>query len=474
MNTRSLKVFDEGEVAKVLDTAYRIAEEIGFSIKHQECRKLLLDAGCRADGDIIYLPREVAQRCVSYCPSEVVLYDQLGAGFVLGVDGHFHFSGSDMIQVLDYETGRVRRSTYEDVVRFTILADALPNIDGISPHVYATDLPEPLIEPATYYATLAHTTKHCLAAPLSPSRAEMWIEMCRRVSPQHNGQVQWAGSIVVAGAPPLRFEPASLGALLQAARARMPIFPLGGGLAGASAPITMAGCAAIKTAEGLLLLCLAQLAQPGCPIVWSTGGQPIMDMRVADMAEGGPEDCLGSIASAQVAQALGIPSYTCSFHTDAKRPDVQVGAEKMAGILASMLGGQCCTINAGAVAKCAVASYEQMVIDDEILAFARRLAAGIAVNDDTLAFDVIREVGHGGSFLGHPHTVQYLRGGENLYLEVFDRTNPKSDYEDILDRAHKKAQALIAAHKPATPPEHVAALGAYYRLITGQEAPAVR
>lgn len=466
-----MQVLSKEEVRRVLDAAYTVMEEVGLKVPHEESRQMLAQVGACVHGDIVYVPRKTVEAYVRRCPGEVALHDQLGNAFLLGSDRHFHFSGSDMTKVFDYDSGQVRPSTYRDVVRFTRLADALPNVDGISPHVFAMDLPEELVEPATYCATLANTTKHCLAAPLSPSLADKWIEMCRRVSQQRQDRPLWAGSLMVASVPPLTFESDSLGALFLAARARMPLFVLSGGICGASAPITLAGALTSKVAEGLLMVVLAQAAEPGCPVVWASGGQPIMDMRVADMAEAGPEDCLGSIASAQIASALGLPAYSCSFATDSKRSDVQAGAEKMAGILSSMMGGECSTVNAGAIAKCAVASYEQMVIDDEILGFARRFALGIEVNEDTLALDVIRQVGHGGSYLGEPHTVKYLRTGENVYLETFDRSNPKSEYEDILARAHRKAEQLIAEHQTLVPAGHIAALGECYRQITGQELP---
>jgi trimethylamine---corrinoid protein Co-methyltransferase len=471
MKAAVMKVLTDEETWRIIDTGYRIVEEIGFDVPHEECRRLAAEAGGSVDGAIVRMPRALVERLLGQCPPGVTLHNQRGEGHTLTPGDHFHFSGSDMIRVLDYATGASRPATYQDVVRFTRLADALPNINGVSPHVYAMDLPERLVEPATYYATLANTAKHCLAAPLSPSLAGVWIEMCRRASIHRAGEPLWAGSLLVAATPPLRFDADSLGALLAAARARMPLYMLTGGMCGASSPITLAGSLATKSASGLFMVALAQLARPGCPVVWAAAGQVIMDMQAADMAEAGPEDCLGSVAGAQIAQALGLPGYSCSFHTDSKRPDAQAGAEKMAGMVASMTGGLTATVNAGAVAKCAVASYEQMVIDDEILAFARRWARGIEVTAETLAFDAIRAVGHGGSYLGQDHTVAHLRSGENLYLGLFDRSNPKMPYEDLLERAHRRAEGLIAEHTPSVSAEHREALAVCYREVTGEEAP---
>ncbi len=464
------KVLSNEEIRMIQQAAVKIVTEKGLIVEDNQVQAILKENGAWVDSEkgIIRLSEDMIEKALKSVPHKVTLYDQNGNGFILGKDKFFHFSGGYVTKVLDFCTGKMRGSTLKDVVDFTKLADYLPYINGIDPQVLALDVPPKIREFSTMHALLSNTTKHCFIAPLTYQFAKMWAEMGEIVSCKEEKSIKWAISLEAASVPPLQYEKESINILMLAARKFIPLVILTGSIAGASGPITLAGALALKTAEALFAITLTQIVQPGAPIIWGATGMSIMDMRVANMAEAGPEDCLGSIAAAQLAEFYHLPSFSCSFHSDSKYIDYQTGAEKMAGLLCSAFSGISSTINAGAIAKCSAASYEQMVIDHEVLAFINRILEGIKVNKETIALKTIKEVGWGGNYLEAESTLKYLRTGEHLYLEIFDRTDVKSPSLDIVKRAHDKVTEILAKHKPKVSQDKIQKLNDYFNKKQGK------
>jgi trimethylamine--corrinoid protein Co-methyltransferase len=251
--------------------------------------------------------------------------------------------------------------------------------------------------------------------------------------------------MLISGVPPLQWDPESLGSGILAVRKGIPLFVLPGAVGGMSGPITLAGCLSIKVAQCLFILVLAQIIHPGAEVVYAGTGHYFMDMRSGDMAMASAEDFLMTIAGGQMADFYGLPSYSCSFLSLSKKSDLQTGAEKIGGLFSAVGSGVSATINAGMLAGGTIGSLEQMVIDHEMLIMARRLEAGITVNKDTLAFDVIREAGAEGNFINTDHTLNYLRSGENIYLTVFDRSSPKAEYQPLWERAHLEVERILGS-----------------------------
>ncbi len=444
MKLEQFRVLADDEIEVIHQAALTILSEIGAVVNLPEAVELLAGAGADIDGNRVRISSEVVSEALAKKPKDVVLYDQQGEGIRLGGDRHFHFSGAYNLNVLDYGVDEARPARLEDVVQFTRLADALPEIDGVIPHVLALDQPESSQEQATYRATLENTKKHCLAAPLSFEGAQAWVELGLSVSADPSRP---AVSMVVADAPLLQWDSESLRAGILAAQNAIPLFIMAGAMGGMAGPITLAGALPIKIAQCLMAVVLVQAIRPGAPVAYAGAGHSFIDMRSSEIVMASSEHFLGTIAGAQMAAFYGLPSYTCSLLSNSKVPDQQTGIEKF-GCLFSAVGGRVSVSNnAGLLANGTIGSLEQMVIDHEMLLMARRLAKGITVNEETLALDVVRQVGPGGTFLATDHTLKHLRSGENLYLTVLDRSPIKAEHQPLWDRAHAEVERLLADSK---------------------------
>ncbi|MRR37011.1 hypothetical protein EG829_20590, partial [bacterium] len=212
---------------------------------------------------------------------------------------------------------------------------------------------------------------------------------------------------------PLRWSRLTTRSVIECARAWIPSEFIAVPLAGATGPVTLAGSLVQHAAENLAGITIAQIVQPGCPVVF--GGSPaIFDMRAGNTPLGAIESVMLNAAHAEIGQSLGLPTHAYLGLSDAKSPDAQAGLEAGAGILLAALTGVNVVSGAGMLDFESCQSLEKLVIDNDACGMAYRLLEGITPRGTPLALDVVREVGHQSGFLDHPHTRQWYRAEQSL------------------------------------------------------------
>jgi trimethylamine--corrinoid protein Co-methyltransferase len=228
--------------------------------------------------------------------------------------------------------------------------------------------------------------------------------------------------------------------------------------AGITGPVTLAGSIIVNNAEVLAGLTMAQLAAPGSPFMYGTGGAAF-DMRTMTWAGGGPERALISAGAGELSHHYGFPILCGGIVTSAKLPGPQACYEKMSSGLPQFYAGCDMIAGLGLLDDVTMLSYEQMVIDDEMAKIMARLAYGVTVDDDHMAVDVIKRVGPGGSFLADRHTMQWL-SKEHFLTDITDRRTGEAWEADgkksVVDRAHVKAARIMKEHLVAPVPSDVA------------------
>jgi len=231
-------------------------------------------------------------------------------------------------------------------------------------------------------------------------------------------------------------------------------------MVGATGPGTLTGALVIANAENLAALTLTQLVNPGTPFIYA-GWVGVMDPIVGRMAYGAPEFALGTgVLNAQMAEFYQLPSFGFAGPSDSKLPDAQAGAEAMQMALVNGLAGVNLCHDCGYLAGGSIGSMEMAVICNDVLGNILRIIKGTEVNDETLAVDVIKEVGPEGNFLGHKHTLKHIR--EELHLPtIFDRTPEaawaKAGSKPLHQVAKEQAQKILKEHHPQPLPRDVQA-----------------
>ena len=254
----------------------------------------------------------------------------------------------------------------------------------------------------------AHTAKHLRPCIFTPAGARAIVEMARVLadgaSLRERPLVSFGYSIV----SPLHWSATGLGVFRNTAGHGLPLMinsePMGGG----TAPVTLAGCLVLANADALSGVVIAQLLERGRPVVFNLGFAHVLDMSTSVALTGAPENALLQAAGAELARFHGLPSASW-MSTEAMSPDAQAAAEKTMTGLAHATHGVNIVWGAGNLESTMCMSAEMLVIDDEIIGSIRRFLRGIAVTDETLALDVIREVGHRADFLSTDHTLRHFR-----------------------------------------------------------------
>jgi trimethylamine--corrinoid protein Co-methyltransferase len=284
-----------------------------------------------------------------------------------------------------------------------------------------------------------NTTKHIRVLCFSPEGMDFMVRMKDVV-----GSYPWF-SIGFTAHGPLRWTNLALDVFYRTAGHGIPITVNGEPMAGVSGPVTIAGSAAVGTAEILSGIVLNQILEPGRPCIFNLGVAHTMDMRSALAVTGGPENALFARLAAQLGRFYNIPSGSW-VSTEAMIPDEQAGIEKTCGFLTHMQERISMIWGVGQLESEMTVSPAQAVLDNEIIEFIRRYLRGVQVDQEALALDVIRNVGISGSFLENEHTIDHFR--RELFMPNILFRKRRSDWEQagslrVDQTAEKQAQLLM-------------------------------
>jgi trimethylamine--corrinoid protein Co-methyltransferase len=447
------QVLSGGQLAEIHHASLEILRRTGVRVHDAEARDLLGDAGCLiSDGNLVRFPAAVVEEAVEHAPSRIVLCGNNGEPRV-HLEGRrtFFGTGSDLPNTLDLETGERRLSRLSDVGDTARLADSLPNVDFVMSMALPSDIATATSDRHSFQAMITNTTKPVVFTAWDESGLADIIAMAEAVA--GGADALTLNPFLLAylePSTPLQHSETVLRKMLMMADRRLPIVYAPGGVDGASAPVTAAGSLALANAEVLSGLTIAQLRQPGTPVVYGSGSGPL-DMRTTVATYFGPEFMRHCTAMAELGQRFyHLPTWGFSGCTDSKLPDIQAGIESSLWILWTALSGNNLVHDIGYIESGMTCSYEMIVICDEIIGAVRRLLGGIELTPETLALEVIDEVGPGGDFLSTDHTLRHYK--ECWYPSLLDRFSYQSWTEagrpEAIAKARQAARDAIANHRP--------------------------
>jgi len=253
--------------------------------------------------------------------------------------------------------------------------------------------------------------------------------------------------------PPMKFAEESLECLRIAVEGSMPVLLLSAGQAGATAPACLAGTVSQAWAECLGGLVYVNAIKPGAQAILGTWPF-VSDLRTGAMSGGSPEQGILSAACAQIGQHLDLPTGTGCGMSDSKLPDFQGGAEHASNVaIAALSGANVIYESAGMYASLLSACPESLLMDNDVLGACMRMVKGVTVNEETLAFDVTKDVclNNKGHYLGSDQTLNVMQT-EYIYPEFYNRLSP-NDWSDAgkpeaLSEAVQRKEHILATHFP--------------------------
>ncbi len=458
-NVNKLQFLSDRALADIESTAHRLLGEVGIALEHAEAREMLHGLGCRVEGGRTLIPPDVVAWAMENVTPHKDFYNVDGS-HAFSFDGQrlrFQNGGGPPF-IYDLENGERRAATLKDVADMTRLLDALPHVDVIVPLFGPQDVPSPLLAVASTEATLRNTRKPVSSAAIDkPEYVDYVVQMAAACCGGMEAYKDHPSmTISVSPVSPLTFSADIAAAIIAVVESGSPFYPLPAPSLGATSPITMAAALAQQHAEVLASLVIAAAAHPGALVGYSSRINPI-DLRTAVSSWGGPEVGMSGACAGQLAHRLGLPCDSYGFSTSSTRMDAQFAYERLTNAFPPALAGVDILSGVGTTDSGMAGSFEIAVIDDEIISLLKHVAQGCAVNDDTLAFEVMREVILGdGVFLGEEHTVRHMRKGALWTPEISVRsTSDELEQETVVARAKSRAAQILNTHQIEPLPDDV-------------------
>ena len=456
----SFKPLTEESIRRVHQTAMRVIEEVGFEVNSDIALQLFKGAGAWVDEEksLVRLPQKRAMELIDMAPSEVRLCGQDEKhDAILGGNRVYTGTGGTALYVYHPDTGEKLLATLDDLKQIAKLVDGLDNIHLFLLPTYPNELPVAQVDVNRFFAGLDNTAKHIMGGVYTFNGASQVIRMAESVAGSDERLRQRPIiSMIACSISPLKLDSEYGDLLITIAKSGIPLVCPAEPLCGATSPVTLAGNLVIQAVDSLMGVMLAQIVNPGTPVIFGSVATNT-DLRNLNYLAGSPEMGLLNAAGAQMAQFYQLPFYATGGMTDSKTLDSQSGYESaITSLLCALAGANFIHDAAGLMEFALTVCYEKYVVDNEILGMVMRAVEGIKVNDDTLAFDLIKEVGPGGNFVTARHTRHFMRSEH--YQPSLSNRDSREEWESnggkvTWERAAQKVKDIIANHQCRLPAE---------------------
>lgn len=360
----------------------------------------------------------------------------------------FYGPGSDCLNIIDHRTGERRKPILGDVEEGAALCDALPHIDYVMSMVLPSDVAATITDRCQMEAMLSFTSKPIIFVAYDEAGCRDAVEMAEIVA---------GGAEALRKAPciacyinavsGLRHNREALQKLLFLAEKNLPSLYIPSSTGAITSPVTPAGSVVLDFAGVLVGLVLAQLKREGAPVI--VPGMPpgcTFDMKTFVTSYAEPERTL----TTAFAHHYGLPTFGIAGASESKVVDSQAASEAALTLAVETLAGTNIIHDLGYLESGLTFSATHLVICDEIVGWLKAFGRGYEVNDDTLALDVIADLGPEGDFLSTDHTLNHYR--ERWYPTLFERMDFDSWRREggttCAERSSERVESILAGHHP--------------------------
>ncbi|MEM1235001.1 MAG: trimethylamine methyltransferase family protein [Pseudomonadota bacterium] len=417
------EVMDTEQVEKVDAASMGILEDVGVVFRDPIALEDWRRAGADVRGETVHLDRGLVKELIATIPATFTFHARNPANNLPFGGDHSIFvpmTGAPYLRDLD----DVRRGpTLEDLANFHKLSHMLPAIHSSAHHIV-----EPMDHPISHrhlritYSSMKHSDKTFMGMTTSPKNAEDVIDMCRILFGAEFLETHQVVTGNCNGNSPLVWDETMLGAMRAFSRANQPVLCSPFVLGGANTPASVAPTVAQLNAEALSALAYTQVIRKGAPAIYGHYLSTVSMQSGAPLA-GTPAISLMNYMIGQMARHYGVPWRSSNTLGGAKTFDAQSGYESATTMMAVLHAG-CNYIwhSAGwneAGMHCSMAKF---VVDAEQCAMGYRMAEGVRWDDFDEALAAVRDVGPGGHYLGHAHTLENFQRAFFM-PELFDNNS---------------------------------------------------
>jgi len=405
------------------------------------------------DQKTAFIPNDLVKKALMGPPSSFKLYDREGIQAIkIGGDKVWFAPGTTSVNFLDHETNENRLAVSKDCVNHAKLVDALEHMALQCTSIVPSDVPNEIKDWYRLYINIVNSGKPHFTGPFTK---EGFYDIKTILETVAGGKKKLAEKprayICVETSSPLRIGEIPCQALIECSRANIPVeIRFLGGL-GSLAPVTLAGSLVQQTAEFLGTLVIHQLANPGAPVVWC-GTPALFDMKYGTPILSAIETVMMETAMTQIGRYYNIPTGVRTLCSSTKVLDAETGMESGIGLSLASLSGTNIIQGPGQMGNANLHSLLKLVIDHEICGMAYRMMDGLRVDEDTIALDLIKKVGPGGTYFLESQTREWLHKDQYHPSEIIDRkTMPqwkRSGSQDVIARSRNYLDKVLSEHQP--------------------------
>ena len=463
-----MQTFTTDQMTRIHDASMELLSRVGVAFNESEALEIFNTHGFRVDGKTVFMTESQVRKALETVPSRFTVTARNPEKSVAVGGDDFVFAPGYGAPFIALSDGSQRVATLADYETFCKLVQTSRTIDmnGFM-MVVPGDVSTDTAHLDMLFSSIVLCDKPFMGSPVSRQGARDCVEMAA---------ILWGGKdkladtgpvsvSLISSQSPLQFHEEMAGSLIELARANQACVIDSLVMAGSSGPVTLAGVLVLQNAEILAGITLAQLVNPGVPVLYG-GLSSAMDMRTGGLAVGCPELSMLVSATAQMARFYSLPSRSGGSLTDTHVADAQAAGESALSLSAAVRSGIHLILDsAGILGSYLAMSFEKFLIDEEMCAILRKLITPIDFSDEAIDVEMIKTVGIGGQYLTQPQTFKRCRT-EFYTTDFFNRQNHagwKSAGSKRIDQTatQKVSQRLAAYEKPVIDLEVKSALTTY-------------
>ena len=455
-----LKFLSNELIEKIISEARGILSKLGVEIHNSDILSMLQDHGAKVEQkrDCAFLSDEIIDRALKTVPNSFKLYNVLGdeTHNLKGYTVYFT-PGSAAMNILDYETNKIRRPKTSDYVKYAKVISQLDNIASQSTAFIPSDVHENISDSYRLYLSLLFCEKPVITGTFTKEAFNIMKDFQLAVRGTKEELAQKPLTIFsCCPTSPIKWSDATSQNVVDCAHFSIPVEFISMPLSGFMAPVTLVGTLIQHTAETLSGIVISQLTNPGTPILY--GGSPaIFDVRYETTPMGAVETQMIDCAYNEIGKYLDIPTQAYISLSDAKQLDAQAGLETSMGATLAALSGVNNISGPGMLDFENCQSLEKLILDNEICGMTLHMIKGMEPKEDFPSIPLFEELLKEKHLLISKHTRKYLK--EEFYLPrpVVDRANrerwQKEGSLTLCERAHYEVEKLIKDYVPSRLPD---------------------
>ena len=447
--------FSQDQMELMREKVFELLEKHGMKMDHPEVLKILDKSGAKVDFDttMVRFPKPFLEEQLSKAPKQFALVGKDGKNRMeFPHPGGLFYTRTNTggQSFIEPETMNYRRVKLEDVANWAKLVDKLDYID-FCPYLVPSDVPDPTADVHALRTMLQNIEKHIWIQPYTGETVEYLVKLLVvAAGGEDNLRVNPLADFITCSLSPLEMKYMDLEIILQSARHGVPLQPCSLPGAGATGPITTPASVLLSSAENLAMLAIAQVIQPGLPIV-ATSLQFSTDMRTGRSLQSTVEALRQSALFVQFFKAaFGIPTHTYGSGADSPDIDAQSMTERALQTMLIAVSGADVLGAAGQIEVATTVSPVQLVIDNEVFGMVKGILSEMIFDDDSMAWPELLNCKSGGEFLSNDHTLKHCRDG---FTPINFTQSARDTWEaqrksDLIARATDNYQGIMEKAEP--------------------------